>query len=138
MEHGAAEVLDLGESQVGHGACDVGEQVEGRVRLVATEAGYLVQDPDRRVAPLLEDRDYPAGPALVAREALDGAVLDEVVGTGLVVDVELGEHLDDLARTDGGAQAPAGHGELLGEGVEDDAALGHARAATRGRRWYPE
>ncbi len=73
-----------------------------------------------------------ARPALVAGQALEGAVLDEVVGTRLVVDVQLGDHLDDLARPDRGAQAPAGHGELLGERVEDHAALGHA--GQRGQR----
>ena len=72
------------------------------------------------------------GPALVARQAGQRAVLDEMVGARLVVDVELGDHVDDLARTKRGAQPPAGHGELLGEGVEDHAALGHARK--RGQR----
>ena len=42
-----------------------------------------------------------------------------------------GDDVDDLRRGRSRAQPPAGHRELLAERVEDDAAVGHARAARR-------
>jgi len=50
-----------------------------------------------------------------------------VVGARLIVDVELGDDVDQQGWPHGRAEPPAGHGELLAECVEDDAALGHVR-----------
>lgn len=115
------------EALARHEFRDFGKEVEGRFGPGTAHAGHGVQQIDGNVAPLLEGFKDGSGTGLVAGQAFEGAVLDEVVGAGLVVDVELGDDVDDRLGPDGGTQAPARHGELLGEGVENDAACLHAR-----------
>src|ERR1035437_8473900 len=126
VEDRAPKILNFGESLQPHRFGDVRKKVERRIRLITVDPGCLVQERDCRVAPLPQDRQDMARSGLVARKPLEGAVLNEMIGTRLVIDVELGNDVDDLARPDRGAQSPTRHREFLREGIENDTALGHA------------
>jgi len=127
LERGAAERAVVGQALPRHGLGDVGKEVERGLGPVAADAGDVVEHLDGPVAPLAEHAQDLARAGGVAGEALQGGVLHEVVGAGLLVDVQFDDAFDEFAGSHRRTQAPAGHGELLAEGVEDEASLGHVR-----------
>ena len=128
------EILDLVHSELFHGLRHVREEVESAVRGTHMDTLHAVQNGDSRVAPLAQNIQHP--PVIVLRPFQCGnpRPLDEVVGTGLVVDIESRNGLDDIPGTDRGTQAPSCHGEFLGKSVENDRPLGKTREASDAHR----
>src|ERR1019366_3749924 len=77
VEHRAPKVLDISEALHPHRVGDVRKEVKGAIGFVTADAGRLVQERDRHVTSLAQDRQDVTGPGLVARKPLEGAVLDE-------------------------------------------------------------
>src|SRR5437879_6105371 len=108
------------------GAGDVREHVERAARAQALHAGQLVEPVHEDVAPPLELGDHAAG--LLALERGDAGELHERRRARGRVHHQPRDVLDERRREDAVAEPPAGHRVGLGEAVEDDRALGHARA----------
>src|SRR5665647_1473171 len=79
LKHVSTQILDVAKTLSLRRGSHVREQVEGGVRLETTHAGDVVQSIGRDIATLPERRDDLPGPALIAGEPLEGAVLDEVI-----------------------------------------------------------
>ena len=125
VQQGLSEGIIVDKALVLHCLGDVREQVERGIRPEAAHAFDGVENLHRRVAPLLEGCQNLLRLRLVSGEPFNGSVLDEVVRAGLVVDVELGDDVDDLFRPDGSTKTPSGHCELFREGIENHAPLSH-------------
>lgn len=119
-----AEEAD-GELLAGEAAAgDAGEDVEGAEWLEAVEA-HLVEAVDDEVAAelVLAAHGLDVGGALL--EGLDGGIL---CGAGGAEDAVLVDFHHGVREDGGGAgvaDAEAGHGECLGEAVEEDGAVSH-------------
>ena len=119
-------VGELGAGQARPG--DVREDVERALRAQAADAGDRVEPVDDEVAPGAELRDHRRR----HRSCGPGAPRPRAPGrtsarTLIVLMISCRTPATSHARHDRVAQPPAGHRVGLGEAVEDDRPLGHAR-----------
>ncbi len=109
-------------------AADVREGVERAVRHPARDARQGVQAIDQRATRRARNSFTMASTASCGPvSASTAGQLRERRGAADAVDDEPAEHRHQLRRHDRVAQAPAGHGVRLGEPIEHDGPLGHAR-----------
>ncbi len=104
-----------------------GEGVERADRGRAADARDGVEAGHDEVAPSLELDDHRVHVVLRAGQGRHRPDLGERRRARDGVDDQLGVGRDERLGHDRVAQPPAGHGEGLGEAVEDDRPLGHAR-----------
>ena len=55
-----------------------------------------------------------------------------MIRAGFIIDVELGDYINDIYGPDGRSDPPTGHGKFLGKTVEDYTPFGHARNGCQG------
>ena len=128
-EHRLAKCLDVVEAGTLQQAGDAWKEVEARLREVRRDAADVVEQLRQPVAPRAQPGDEWRCRLPRQRQRGDSRVLDEVRGTGLGVDVEPIDFVDQPTGSNGAAKPPAGHRELLRKRVENQRPLAHPRQA---------
>ena len=121
---GDARAVDLAPQQARH----VGEGVERPARSRQRETFDLAEHVDHCAASPIERFTHCVERFGGARQRGDGGALGNVVDVRGQVALEPRNALGDVRRSDQPADAPAGHGERLGDAVDEDRAvleLGH-------------